>query len=180
MLLQNLEEYIAHRPLLGRAGHLDSRVEGFREFQRQTRAGLVFDCRRWVRSHAERLAGAARLDESTDMHVHLAEAARWKDGPSAGVALAAALVSALTGQPARSGVAMTGELTLAGTVEPVGGIREKVLGACRARMAAVVLPVANEADIAESFGGELPGGITVHYARTMDDVLEMVLPDLVV
>ena len=134
----------------------------------------------WVRSHAERLAGAARLDESTDVHVHLAEAARWKDGPSAGVALAAALVSALTGQPARSGVAMTGELTLAGTVEPVGGIREKVLGACRARMAAVVLPVANEADIAESFGGELPGGITVHYARTMDDVLEMVLPDVVV
>ena len=134
----------------------------------------------WVRSHAERLAGAARLDESTDVHVHLAEAARWKDGPSAGVALAAALVSALTGQPARSGVAMTGELTLAGTVEPVGGIREKVLGACRARMAAVVLPVANEADIAESFGGELPGGITVHYARTMDDVLEIVLPDVVV
>ena len=74
---------------------------------------------------------------------------------------------------------MTGELTLGGTVEPVGGIREKVLGACRARMAAVVLPVANEADIAESFPGGLPGGITVHYAREMDDVLGVVLPGIV-
>jgi len=74
---------------------------------------------------------------------------------------------------------MTGELTLARTVEPVGGIREKVLGACRARMAAAVLPVANESDIAESFGGELPGGITVHYARTMDDVLGVVLLGIV-
>ena len=96
----------------------------------------------WVRSHAERLAGAARFDDTTDVHVHLAEAARWKDGPSAGVALAVALVSALTGQPVRGDAAMSGELTLAGTVEPVGGIREKVLGACRARLAAVPGPPA--------------------------------------
>ena len=87
----------------------------------------------WVRSHAaERLVGAARFDDTTDVHVHLAEAARWKDGPSAGVTLAVALVSALTGQPVRGDAAMSGELTLAGTVEPVGGILEKVLGACRA------------------------------------------------
>ena len=134
----------------------------------------------WVRSHAERFTGAVRLDDSTDVHVHLADAGRWKDGPSAGVALAVALVSALTGQPVRSGVALTGELTLAGTIEPVGGIREKVLGACRARMAGVVLSVANEPDIAESFGGELPRSITVHYARTMDDVLAVVLPNVMV
>ena len=70
----------------------------------------------WVRSHAERLAGAARFDDTTDVHVHLAEAARWKDGPSAGVTLAVALVSALTGQPVRGDAAMSGELTLAGTV----------------------------------------------------------------
>ena len=57
----------------------------------------------WVRSHAERLVGAARFDDTTDVHVHLAEAARWKDGPSAGVTLAVALVSALTGQPVRGG-----------------------------------------------------------------------------
>ena len=122
-------------------------------------------CRR-----ARRLDGRARAP---------AEAARSKDGASAGVALAVALVSALTGRPARGDVAMSGELTLAGTVEPVGGIREKVLGACRARMTAVVVPSGNEADIAESFGDEPPGGIRVCYARTMDDVLEVVLPDIV-
>ena len=98
------------------------------------------------------------------------------DGPSAGVALAAALVSALTGEPVRGGVAMTGELTIAGRVEAVGGIREKVLGACRARIAAVILPAANEADVAESFGDELPCGIGIRYVRTMEEVLEAALP----
>ena len=133
----------------------------------------------WVRANAERLVGVAGPDDSTDVHVHLAEAARSKDGASAGVALAVALVSAQTGRPTRGDIAMSGELTLAGTVEPVGGIREKVLGACRARMTAVVLPRGNEADIAESFGDEPPGGIRVCYARTMDDVLEVVLPGVV-
>lgn len=95
----------------------------------------------WVRSHAKRLCGAARLDDSTDVHVHLAEAAKLKDGPSGGVTLAVALVSALTGRMARVDVAMTGEFTLAGTVESVGGITAKVLGACRARMTTVLLPV---------------------------------------
>ncbi len=131
----------------------------------------------WVRSYADRLSGVAGFDDSTDVHVHLAEAARGKDGPSAGVTVAVALVSALTGRPVRGDVAMTGELTLAGAVQPVGGIREKVLGACRARLAAVVLPSANEADISESFGDGLPCGIAVRYVRTMGDVLAVVLPD---
>ena len=91
--------------------------------------------------------------------------------------MAVALVSALTGRPVRGDVAMTGELTLAGAVQPVGGIREKVLGACRARLAAVVLPSANKADISESFGDGLPCGIAVRYVRTMGDVLAVVLPD---
>ena len=74
----------------------------------------------WVRSNADRLAGLGPgLNDATDVHVHLGEAARSKDGPSAGVALAAAVVSALTGQPVRGDAAMTGELTLSGTVEPV-------------------------------------------------------------
>ena len=132
----------------------------------------------WVRSQAERLAVGAGFDDSTDVHVHLAEASRWKDGASAGVTLAAALVSVLTGKPTRRDVAMSGELTLAGTVERVAGIREKVLGACRAGMAAVVLPSANEADVADSFGDGLPCGIRVHYAKEMDDVLAVVLPDV--
>ena len=98
--------------------------------------------------------------------MHLAEAAKLEDGPSAGVTLAVAMVSALTGQVARADVAMTGELTLAGTVEPVGGITAKVLGACRARMTTVLLPSANAADVAESFGDELPGGAARRRGRS--------------
>ena len=79
----------------------------------------------------------------------------------------------------RGDVAMTGELTLAGRVEPVAGIREKVLAASRSGMTAVLLPAANAPDVVDSFGDELPGGITARYATTMDDVLEVVLPDVV-
>lgn len=111
--------------------------------------------------------------------MHLAAAARSRDGASAGVVLAVALVSVLTGKPVRRDVAMSGELTLAGTVERVAGTRERVLGAARAGLAAVVLPSANEADIVESFGDGLPCGITVHYAREMEAVLAVVLPDVV-
>ena len=122
---------------------------------------------------------AAGLDDSTDVHVHLAEAAPSKDGPSAGVTLAVALVSALTGRPARGDMAMTGELTLSGRVAPVAGIREKLLRAGRAGMTAVVLPAANEPDVAESFADGLPCGLGVRYAGTMDDVLAAALPDAV-
>ena len=111
----------------------------------------------WVRSNADRLAGVdAGFDEGADVHVHLAEASRGKDGPSAGVTLAVAVVSALSGQPVRGDVAMTGELTLAGRVEPVAGIREKLLAASRSGMTAVVLPAANAPDVVDSFGDELP------------------------
>ena len=134
----------------------------------------------WVRSNADRLAGVdAGFDEGADVHVHLAEASRGKDGPSAGVTLAVAVVSALSGQPVRGDVAMTGELTLAGRVEPVAGIREKLLAASRSGMTAVLLPAANAPDVVDSFGDELPGGITARYATTMDDVIEVVLPDVV-
>ena len=133
----------------------------------------------WVRANAERLVGAAGPDDSRDVHVHLAEAARSKDGASAGITLAVALVSALTGRPARGGVAMSGELTLSGRVAPVAGIREKVLGAVRAGMTAVILPADNEPDVAESFGEGLQCGIGVRYAGTMDDVLAAALPDAV-
>ena len=134
----------------------------------------------WVRTNAGRFAGVdASFDDATDLHVHLPDAARSKDGASAGVTLAAAIVSALTGRPVRGDVAMTGELTLGGQVEPVAGIRDKVLAACRSGMATVVLPAANEADVGESFPGGLPAGISVRYASTMDEVLEVALPDVV-
>ena len=135
----------------------------------------------WVRANAGRFAALhASFNDAIDLlHVHLPGAGRSKDGASAGVTLAVAIVSTLTGQPARGDVAMTGELTLGGQVEPVAGIREKVLAACRAGMATVVLPAANEADVGESFPGELPPGISVRYASTMDQVLEVALPDVV-
>ena len=131
----------------------------------------------WVRTNADRFAGVdASFHDATDLHVHLPVAARSKDGASAGVTLAVAIVSALTRLPVRGDVAMTGELTLGGQVEPVAGIREKVLAACRAGLATVVLPAANEADLRESFGDGLPRGISVRYATTMHDVIEVVLP----
>ena len=135
----------------------------------------------WVRANAGRFASLhASFDDAFDLlHVHLPRAGRSKDGASAGVTVAAAIVSALTGRPVRRDVAMTGELTLGGQVEPVAGIREKVLAACRSGMATVVLPAANAPDVVDSFGDELPGGITARYATTMDDVIEVVLPDVV-
>ena len=123
----------------------------------------------WVRTNAGRFAGVdASFDDATYLHVHLPDAGRSKDGPSAGVTLAVAIVSALTGRPVRRDMAMTGELTLSGQVEPVAGTREKVQAAGRAGMATVVLPAA-EADVSESFLGGLPSGISValrqHHGR---------------
>ena len=122
----------------------------------------------------------AGFDDAIDLlHVHL-PGARWaKDGASAGVTVAAAIVSALTDRPVRGDVAMTGELTLGGQLEPVRGIREKVLAACRAGMATVVLPAANKADVVEGFPDGLPSGISVRYASIMDEVLEVALADVV-
>ena len=134
----------------------------------------------WVRTNAGPFAAIdASFDEATDLHVHLPDAARSKDGASAGVTLAVAIVSALTGQPVRGDVEMTGELTLGGQVEPVAGIREKMLAACRAGMATVVLPASNEADVGESFPRGLLYDISVRYATTMDEVLKVTLPDIV-
>ena len=134
----------------------------------------------WVRANAGRFAALhAGFDDATDLHVHLPDAGWSKDGASAGVTLAVAIVSTLTARPVQGDVAMTGELTLGGQVEPVAGIREKVLAACRAGMATVVLPAANEPDVGENFPRGLPDGISVHYAETMDQVLKVALPDVV-
>ena len=128
-----------------------------------------------------RLEGVdAGFDREADVHVHLPGGGQPKDGLPAGVTIAVAVVSALTGLPVRGDVSLTGELTLSGALAPAGGIRSKVLGACRAGMAGVILPVANKPDIADSFGNETPCGISVHYASTMDEVLELALPDVVV
>jgi ATP-dependent Lon protease len=100
----------------------------------------------YARAHAESL-GIPEDAFSRDVHVHVPAGAIPKDGPSAGVTLATALVSALSGRPARHDVAMTGEITLSGRVLPIGGLKNKILGAARAGITRILIPRDNEADL---------------------------------
>jgi len=101
----------------------------------------------WLRSEAERLKIKLQVFDESDIHLHVPAGATPKEGPSAGIGLATALVSLFTGRPVKAGVAMTGEITLRGRVLPVGGIRDKVLAAQRAGIRIVVLPKRNAADL---------------------------------
>jgi ATP-dependent Lon protease len=103
----------------------------------------------YTRSEAERLGIAPERFENTDVHIHLPEGAIPKDGPSAGVTLATALISAFTGRPVRRDVAMTGEITLRGRVLPVGGVKEKILAAHRLKISTVIIPAENSKDLVE-------------------------------
>ncbi len=112
----------------------------------------------------------------TDVHIHVPAGAIPKDGPSAGVTMAAALVSALSGRPAKAGLAMTGEITLSGRVLPIGGVKEKVLGAVRAGIREIVLPKQNEADL-EDLPTEVRESLIVHAVEELGEVLAVALPD---
>ena len=101
----------------------------------------------YARSHAEKLGIPVDIFENRDAHIHCPAGAIPKDGPSAGVTMATALVSALSGRPARHDIAMTGEITLSGRVLPIGGVKEKVLGAVRAGIYTIVLPAENVPDL---------------------------------
>ena len=129
----------------------------------------------WVRSHAGELGIDPEFWERSDVHVHVPAGAIPKDGPSAGVTMATALVSLLTGRPVRSDLAMTGEISLSGRVLPVGGIKEKVLAAHRAGLRTVVLPRRNEKNLLEDVPAVVRQSMTVHLADTIGDVLAVAL-----
>jgi ATP-dependent Lon protease len=125
----------------------------------------------WVRSHARQLDIDPGFWERSDVHVHVPAGAIPKDGPSAGVTMATALASLLTGRPVRSGIAMTGEISLSGRVLPVGGIKEKVLAAHRAGIRTVLLPKRNEKNLLEDVPAAVREVMTVRLVDTVEDVL---------
>jgi ATP-dependent Lon protease len=129
----------------------------------------------FARSHAGWL-GIEENEFVRDVHVHVPAGAIPKEGPSAGVAIASALVSALSKRPVRNDVAMTGEITLSGRVLPIGGLKEKILGAVRAGITTVVIPKANEPDL-DDLTEEVRSKIEVHSVETLGEALAVTLRD---
>ncbi|HKN65231.1 MAG TPA: endopeptidase La [Gemmatimonadaceae bacterium] len=129
-------------------------------------------------SYARSRAGALGIDRefhrNRDLHVHIPAGATPKDGPSAGIAIATAIVSALTGIPVRGDVAMTGEITLRGRVLPIGGLKEKAVAAHRNRVAHVLIPFQNSRDL-DDVPDEVRSSVSFHAVRTMDEVLQLAL-----
>ena len=137
--------------------------------QESAQAGIAY-----LRKHADRFGIPADFYENRDLHVHVLEGSTPKDGPSAGIAMATAVVSALTGRPVRGDVAMTGEITLRGRVLPIGGVKQKLLAAHQAGIQNVIIPEANEAnleDVPEAILSELK----VIVVKDFQEVLDLML-----
>jgi ATP-dependent Lon protease len=130
----------------------------------------------WVRANATHYDIDPDIFKTTDIHVHVPAGAIPKDGPSAGVTMASALLSMLTGKCVRENLAMTGEITLVGQVLPVGGIKEKVLAAKRSGVTAVILPAENEVNVREDLKAEQLGEMEIHYVKTMDELIPIAFP----
>jgi ATP-dependent Lon protease len=130
----------------------------------------------YVRTKAGELGIEKDFFEKYDLHVHVPAGAIPKDGPSAGVTIACALASELTGRPVRNDVAMTGEITLSGLVLPVGGIKEKILAAKAAGIKKVILPARNKGDV-EEIGEELKEGLEFVFVESADEVFQLALTD---
>jgi ATP-dependent Lon protease len=127
-----------------------------------------------VRSRAEDYGIARDFNRRLDVHIHVPEGAIPKDGPSAGITIATALVSALTRRPVRREVAMTGEITLRGRVVPIGGVKEKLLAAHRIGVTTVVLPRENEKDLAD-IPKVVLDALSVQLVEHVDEVLKIAL-----
>jgi ATP-dependent Lon protease len=130
----------------------------------------------WVRSKAEEFGLAKDFNRKNDVHIHVPEGAIPKDGPSAGITIATALVSALVRVPTHREVAMTGEITLRGKVLPIGGVKEKVLAAHRAGMKTIILPKDNEKDLADIPKSVLDV-LNIYMVQGMDEVLKIALTE---
>jgi len=137
--------------------------------QESARAALSY-----VRSHAEQLGLQKDFFDKADIHLHIPEGAQPKDGPSAGVTMATALVSLISNRSVKKGVSMTGEVTLRGQVLPVGGIKEKMLAAHRAGLKTIILPKRNSQDL-EDIPVEIKKTLNFIFAETVDDVLKAAL-----
>ncbi len=130
----------------------------------------------FAKSRAEQYGIPEKLLKGCEVHIHVPAGAIPKDGPSAGITMATALVSAFSKRKVRRDLAMTGELTLTGQVLPIGGVREKVLGAVRAGICEIILPFDNDADT-EDIPDPVREALTIHLVRELDEVIEIALKD---
>lgn len=127
----------------------------------------------YIRSHARKLGVPENFFQKKEIHIHLPEGSIHKDGPSAGITMAMAIISAASGRPARNDVAMTGEITLRGEVLPIGGLNEKLLAAQRSGLKTAIIPKDNEKDMAE-IHPRVKEGLTIRYVKTIDAALPFV------
>lgn len=128
---------------------------------------------KYLKAHSELIGMAAADFQKYDLHIHVPEGAIPKDGPSAGITMVSAMASALTGRRVRSGIAMTGEMTLRGKVLPVGGIKEKILAAKRAGAGTIILSAENEKDVRE-IKSIYVKGLTFRYVKNIGEVLDFI------
>ena len=123
----------------------------------------------YIRAHADRYGIPAETFAETDIHIHVPEGATPKDGPSAGITMATAILSAFSKKPVRKDIAMTGEITLRGKVLPIGGLKEKALAAHRAGIRNIIIPVENEKDV-EEIPANVRGELNFLPAGEVDEV----------
>jgi ATP-dependent Lon protease len=131
----------------------------------------------WVRGNAAKYGIDPGLFKTSDIHIHVPAGAIPKDGPSAGITMASALLSMLTDRCVRPNLAMTGEITLTGQVLPVGGIKEKVLAAKRSGVRELILPFENEVNVREDLKTEQIGDVKIHYVKAMEEVVDLALEE---